>query len=278
MSASNRNLLVILGGLALVAAFWFMILGPKRDKAAELGSKVDELEKSVAAEKDRAEFAEQAREEFPHNYQRLVVLGKAVPENADTASYLVQMSEIADQAGVDFRGIELDDSAGAAAPAAQPGVGAAPPATSQPSAEAAPGEEPQPASAASPAAAPAPTEATASTLPIGATIGPAGLPLQRYKLNFSGDFFNVSSFVQGLDRMVSDTGGRVVVDGRLTTIDGFALTADKKDGLPKLNASFIVTTFLTPPEQGLTAGATPTAPPAVPGQEPLQTASTGGSE
>jgi hypothetical protein len=51
------------------------------------------------------------------------------------------------------------------------------------------------------------------------------------------------------------------VDGRLVTLDGFALNAAAKTGFPNLAATFAVTTYVTPPNQGVTAGATPTAPP-----------------
>ncbi|MGB7685969.1 MAG: hypothetical protein WBL45_09345, partial [Solirubrobacterales bacterium] len=52
----------------------------------------------------------------------------------------------------------------------------------------------------------------------------------------------------------------VAVDGRLITIDGFALGALPGKTFPQLAASFAVTTYLTPEGQGVTAGATPAAP------------------
>ena len=44
--------------------------------------------------------------------------------------------------------------------------------------------------------------------------------------------------------------GKVAVDGRLVTLDGFALKAAAEKGFPQLNANFAVTTYLTPPNQG----------------------------
>jgi hypothetical protein len=44
------------------------------------------------------------------------------------------------------------------------------------------------------------------------------------------------------------------------TIDGFALTGDPKKGFPSLTARLAVTTYLTPPGEGLANGATPAAP------------------
>jgi hypothetical protein len=105
-----------------------------------------------------------------------------------------------------------------------------------------------------------PTEAAASLLPLGATVGTAGLGVMPYNLDFSGDFFQVADFIKGINSLVK-TGDAVAVDGRLMTLDGFALVPDgEENGVPKLKATFAVTTYVTPPDQGVTAGATSTAP------------------
>ena len=44
------------------------------------------------------------------------------------------------------------------------------------------------------------------------------------------------------------------------TIDGFSLTGDPLRGFPRVQADFSVTTYLVPPEQGISAGATPGGP------------------
>ena len=44
------------------------------------------------------------------------------------------------------------------------------------------------------------------------------------------------------------------------TIDGFSLTGDPLTGFPRVKANFAVTTYIVPPEQGLSAGATPAGP------------------
>jgi hypothetical protein len=80
-----------------------------------------------------------------------------------------------------------------------------------------------------------------------------------YTLNFTGDFFHVADFIHGLDNLVKTTNAKVSVDGRLLTVNSFSL-APSEEGFPKLAATFSVTTYLTPPEQGLTGGATPSGP------------------
>ena len=55
-------------------------------------------------------------------------------------------------------------------------------------------------------------------------------------------------------------GAEVSPYGRLVTIDGFALQGGLPGSNPKLNATFALTTYVSPADQGLTAGASPTAP------------------
>jgi Tfp pilus assembly protein PilO len=294
MRASERAIVfgVVLAALAI--GFYVLVLGPQRDKASELSKQVDDLHASISREQQVADFAEQARREFPRYYGRLVVLGKAVPEQADTPSMLVQLNSISSRSQVAFQGISLSqgsDSAGTgtsssssatttpptsssttpatpAAPASTGTSGAAPTTTASGTSG----------SAAPVSAAPAPaTEASAATLPIGAVVGPGGLPTLPYDLTFRGTFFDISNFIGGIDGLVTPQNGgtQVSSDGRLFTVNGFALNGGAPGSSPKLDANFLVTTYVTPQEQGLTAGATPSGPaaPSAPGTPQAQPAS-----
>ena len=64
----------------------------------------------------------------------------------------------------------------------------------------------------------------------------------------------------GIDSLVDAENERVAVNGRLVTLDGFSLAVDATRGFPYLDANFSVTTYIVPPSQGVTAGATPTSP------------------
>jgi hypothetical protein len=195
----------------------------------------------------------------------MVVLGKAVPDQADSASLLVQLSKVSDKAGVEFQQISLA-AGGSGTPAPAAPTGSAAEAAANPSATDVPGGESGAESSeasATPAASsvPAATESTAATLPIGATVGTAGLGTLPYDLTFSGHFFEVADFIDGMDNLVDiKHAAQVAPDGRLMTIDGFALAADPELGFPKLQASFLVTAYSTPSSQGLTLGATPAGP------------------
>lgn len=295
MRASERTIVfgVVLAALAI--AFYVLVLGPQRDKASELSKQVGDLHASISREQQVADFAEQARRDFPRYYGRLVVLGKAVPEQADTASMLVQLDSISNRSQVAFQGISLSqgsDSAGTGTSSSSsttttpPTSGTTPTTPSAPASTGTGTSGVAPSTAASgtsgsPApvsATPAPaTEASAATLPIGAVVGPGGLPTLPYDLTFRGTFFDISNFIGGIDGLVTphDGGTQVSSDGRLFTVNGFALNGGAPGSSPKLDANFLVTTYVTPEEQGLTAGATPSGPagPSAPGTAQAQPAS-----
>jgi Tfp pilus assembly protein PilO len=238
VKGANSKLIVAMLAIAVLAgAFWIMLLSPQRQEATDLGKQVQRLRSSLAQHEAEVAQAEEARRSFPTNYGQLVVLGKAVPADSETASLLVQIQRISEEAHVRFEEISLDSEGGGEAPATAP----------------------PPSEGSSTGGAASPTEVAASTLPLGATVGPAGLAVMPYTLNFTGDFFHMADFIHGLDSLIRTTNSQVAVDGRLITINSFSL-GGSPNGFPELTASFSVTTYLTPPEQGLTAGATPSAP------------------
>lgn len=238
VEAKKRTNLIV-GAMLLVAvaatAFWVLALSPKRDEASKLEARVEQLEGSLAQHRSEIAASEEARHEFPVDYQRLVVLGKAVPPSDETPSLLVQLNHISNQAGVRFQTLKLEGGSGGEAETSSVPVAA----------------EGETISA---------TEAAASLMPLGASIGPAGLAVMPYSLTFTGSFFKLADFIHGLDSLIKTTNEKVGVDGRLVTINGFSLNEDPEKKFPSLQASFSVTTYLTPPDQGTTAGASPEGP------------------
>lgn len=232
-SANNKLIVAMIAVAAIAGAFWMLLLSPKREEASKLADEVTLAKESLSQHQSEVVMAEQARREFPVAYQQLVVLGKAVPGDDDTPSLLVQMHRIAKSSRVRFQTFTLASSGGEEAPPPPPAEGTPIP----------------------------PTEVAASMLPLGATIGPAGLAVMPYELTFHGSFFHLADFIHGLDSLVKTQNEKVDVRGRLITIDGFSLAADSEGGFPKLEASFHITTYLTPPsEEGVTGEATPEGP------------------
>lgn len=238
MSSSTRIAVSILLVAILGGVFWLLLISPQRQKASELGDEVAQLQTSLAESQAQADQAALARKSFPGNYQQLVVLGKAVPAGDETSSLLVQLNQIAKRSHVQFNSIKLGASSEESG-----GETAAAPTATLPSAKPVP-----------------PTEAAAALLPLGATVGAAGLGVMPYNLTFSGDFFHVADFIEGIDSLVKAKNSHVAVDGRLITLSGFTLAPDTEEGFSQLQATFSVTTYLTPPSQGIAAGASPAGP------------------
>ena len=261
MSRNDRMILLAVPVLAAVAAFWFLVLSPKQDQAKKLGSQVSALQEEVSTQQQAAAEGRDARRHFPRAYHRLVVMGKAVPADDETASLVIEVNRIAKRSGVSFRKIDLNEGAGGSSGSA---AAAPAPATSSSDNSSSGGENSSGSSGSTSAPATAtpaaPTESSASLLPIGATVGSAQLPILPYSMTFRGSYFAVAEFMAGIDALVKADKGRIEADGRLATIDGFTMGQVQNAPPGVLDATLAITTYVTPPDQGLTAGATPTGP------------------
>jgi Tfp pilus assembly protein PilO len=276
----RRNELTIglsLAALGAIVAFWLLVLAPKRQEATALKADVDQLHSQLAEAQQSVAAGQQAQRSFPGDYRRLVVLGKAVPADGDQASLLVQLQHLADESGVSFQSIDLSDvtsSATASSPPPPPtssgSDGSSTPASSTTTSSSSSTSDSSASTTSSTTttaeAAPVATEASAAALPIGASIGPAGLPLMPYDLTFTGNYFQIADFMKKLNGLVHlKNGGAIDVTGRLVTVDAFTLAPVQSEGqgltpVPTLTADLSVTTYLAPADLGLTGGATPTGP------------------
>jgi Tfp pilus assembly protein PilO len=241
MNESTKIALVVVAIIAIAGAFWLLLLAPKREKASELSEQVSALSSEVASARQQVVAGLAAKNGFADDYRQLVELGKAVPAEAATPSLLVQLNGLSERARTSFQSIALGGAGGGGTTATA-------------------------------------TEATAGgtageLLPLGAAAGPSGFAAMPYALAFEGGFFDITKFIDSLDSLVQPKGdGEVDAHGRLVTIDGFSLVpvgdagSGSGGGSPSsgsggaLAADFTVTTYVTPPGQGLTAGATSAGP------------------
>lgn len=259
MKASDRTILIALVIVGMFAAFWFLALAPKREEASELGDKITQLNGEVSTQQQAAEAARQAQDGYESNFSSLVVLGKAAPADGDTPSLLRQVVDVSEDSKTTFGSLALG-----AAPEEEP-VPAAETTTDQNEEAAAEGEEAAPATTVTTAPA---TEAAAASLPIGATVGSAGLGRLAYDMTFQGDFFQVADLFKGIDDLVESEKASVDVSGRLITINRFSMTKEEADS--PLAVELSISSYVLPSSQGLTAGATSTMPPSsVPAAAPV---------
>jgi hypothetical protein len=211
--------------VAVVGAYWMLVLAPKRQEAANIDKQITAKQGALsAAEAQVAEF-DKARQSYRANYEMVARLGKAVPADDDVRSLMVQVNAAADHSRVDFH--KIDVGSGSAAPTTGSGA----------------------------------KGATATTPPPGATtVGTAGFSTMPFALNFKGNFFDLGKFFNRLDRFVTVRNGGLDVTGRLLLLNSITLVPDTAKGFPTLTADVSANSYLLPPTEGLTAGATAAGP------------------
>ena len=107
-------------------------------------------------------------------------------------------------------------------------------------------------------------------LPPGASLGPGGLPTLPLTLTFDGRYLSLTTLLDRLRKFVGLAGQRVVVHGRLLSVEGFQLSRDATS--PTVSASLAATAYLAP----VPVAASPAAPgtPATPGGSATSSAGT----
>jgi hypothetical protein len=230
---TRRDRLMVVGVLCAVtlAAGWFLVLGPRREQAANLAKQVAEQRQERDSALADVAAGITAKREFARYYATVARLGAAVPDDDNVPSLLLQVERAAQASKVDFRSLRVGQSSGTATPAPTP-----------------------PADPAAPA-----TQAATATLPPGAAVGLAGFPTMPFSFEFDGDFFHLSDFVGRLERFLVVRNRSLAVSGRFMTIDGISLSAAGQ-GFPRIKASVAATTYLLPASEGLTDGATAAGP------------------
>jgi len=290
LSRRDRKIVMIIVPFVVVLAYWFLLLAPKREAAADAAATLETEQATLVDAQSQAGTVQAAKENFASDYAAVVALGKAIPTSVDMPSLLVQLEQAAAGTGIDLDGIAVGErtAVAEAAPTTAPAVPGGPdPAAATGTAPS--GQPPQ--SAPGAAVASAQGAATAATTPpatgtppetgtpaTGTTAAaPAAGALESVSLefNFTGDFFALADFFHRLKRFVFVDGDKVRVHGRLMTIDSVEYVSEAEK-FPALTATVRASVFLTPKAEGATAGATPAGPPtASPAAAPVSTASDG---
>jgi hypothetical protein len=225
VSRRNSMLIAVVAVVAAIGAYWMLVLSPKREEAVKLDGQITKQQSALAtAEADVATY-EAAQNHYKANYSMVARLGKAVPADDDVRSLLVQVNAAAKRAGVDFRTINI--SGGTSSPTTGPA--AAPTSTTKPP-------------------------------PGASTVGTAGFSTMPFTFNFKGSFFKLGKFFNRIDKFVAVRNGGLDVTGRLLLLNSITITPDTEKGFPNLTADVTANSYLLPPTEGLTAGATAAGP------------------
>jgi hypothetical protein len=267
VTTRDRVILLVVLAVAAVAGSWMLVIQPKRTQAHNLDTQVQAVQGELSTARSQVASGLAARAQFAGDYSQLAALGEALPQDDNVPSLMYQIQSAASAAKVDFSGLVMANNSGASAPAPTPTPA---PSTSSSSSS---GSSPSSSTASSTSAATA--AAATQTLPPGAAVGPAGFPTEQFTFTFEGDFFNLSNFFSRLDHFVVANQHRILVSGRLLSLNGISF-AQGPGGFPQIQASVSATTYMAPATTGLLNGATPSGPAGTSGTTPAST-STGAS-
>jgi Tfp pilus assembly protein PilO len=218
---------------AAAAAYWMLVLSPKREQITKLDTEITQQEAAAAQAEQMAASYQKAKDNYRANYTKVARLGKAVPADDDVRSLLVQLDSTAKRAKVSFSALTV--SGGGSAPAAS-GSGATATASATPGKLAPP-----------PGAVP---------------VGSAGFSAMPFSFKFTGSFFRLSDFFTRLERFVTVQNDNIDVTGRLLLIGSISITPESgtEGDIDKLSAQVGAASYLVPETEGVTGGATPSAP------------------
>ena len=120
MSTRDRTVVLVLGLAGVLAAFWLLLLAPKREEARALGAKIEATQEQVRGAEAEVASGNSARSQYAADYTAVAELGKAVPVDDDVPSLVYQLESAADRSKVDFRSIKVATGGGGALRGALP--------------------------------------------------------------------------------------------------------------------------------------------------------------
>jgi type II secretory pathway pseudopilin PulG len=255
MSNRDRILIGVLAGLVAIGGFWFLALKPKRAESTAAQQRAAAAQTQLQAATDALATATDAKASFETDYATIAKLGKAVPDDDDSASLVFQIETAARKAGIDFRSLTVGGT----------GVPAATTTTTTPADTSKSSSSKTPTPAASVAG-------TATGLPPGVVAGSNGMNQLPFTFVFDGDYFNLTKLLDLLRSFTTTKDDTVTVRGRLMTIQGVNLD-QSRNGFPDVKATVSASAYLsstpitlpggavTPTPSSGTTPATPTAPP-----------------
>jgi Tfp pilus assembly protein PilO len=121
----DRIVLGVVGTIAVLGAYWFVLLAPRREEAAKAAEAVTAAQTRIDAARGKVSAAEAAKADYNKQVLTIARLGKAVPPTEDIPSLMYQLERTARAAGVDFRSFKVEQAEQASADAAAGAAGAA---------------------------------------------------------------------------------------------------------------------------------------------------------
>src|SRR6188472_806623 len=106
--------MIFLVPIVVLAAYWFLVLSPKREEAKTAQTALQEQQQRLNVARASEQTAASAKQGFDTSYARLVRLGKAIPTRVDMPSLIVQLDAASAGTGIRFTKIATGDQSGTA--------------------------------------------------------------------------------------------------------------------------------------------------------------------
>jgi hypothetical protein len=278
----DRKILMALVPIVLIVGYWFLLLAPKREQAGKIRDELTQAQSVRDTAQEKASQLAGAKRSFSADYATVIRLGKSIPTSVDMPSLLVQLDRAARGTHIKFTDVTAGDRSAAPTSAPAPSNGVNPGGSTGPTApgaapaQSAPGQAAQSAGNAVSSANGANGAAPGATTPASGDATGTGAPgLESVPLDFEfrGSFFDLADFFHRMKRFVRVANNKLVIRGRLMTINSFSF--DSGQTFPQIKATVNATVYLAPKAQGVAAGASPNGPaPSGPAGNTPQTAST----
>jgi hypothetical protein len=221
MTARDRVVLMVVVVLAVLGAGWLLVVSPERKQASTLQNEVNSATAQLASAQSQLASARSAQARYSSAYASVVRLGKAVPPGREVPALLYELAQASGQKHVDLSSVVYGSNGGA-------------------------------------------TPGTATATTASSTL--AGFTQMPFTFVFTGTFNDLYNLFTELNRFtVRGASGNLQVTGRLLTIQSAKLapvtTSEAgKGGSELLTGTITATAYVLPASQGLTGGATPSAP------------------
>jgi len=222
VTRTNKILLTVAAFGVVVAAFWFLVLAPKREQITSLETDISGKQAEVAQSQQMLASYEKARVSYKKNYATLARLGKAVPADDDVRSMMVQIEATADGTGVDFKQIELGS-----------GLSGADGSSTEPT---------------------TPAEGQLASAPGMIPVAGGALSAMPFNFEFTGGFFDLSTFFARLEHFVTVNNQRIDATGRLLRLESVSITPSAT-GFPDMQAAIGAAAYIVPPVEGVPGAA-----------------------
>ena len=106
LSPRNKLILVAAGLLLAVAALVVLVLMPQYNKYKDLGQRVADSDKRIAAAENLLQVRQEAKARSAFTSAESLELLAAVPENPDLPSMIIELQDLAYQCNVQIRSLE----------------------------------------------------------------------------------------------------------------------------------------------------------------------------